>query len=339
MNKLIPWFTENYPSLVEDMNRCQHGLDPFVNLNPYHLEGSVWTHTIMVCNVIPKNANITIKLAALLHDIGKVVTRNPNWDKMKTTFYSHQNFSAFKALEILKHYWNEHPEFSEKDIAHTFKLIVHHQDMHLLSVEQLKERFIDQTFFMKDLEVLHKADSLGRICADNKEYKSNVYPPDKETFKEVGQVFMMVGLPCSGKSSWAKAFSDLLETPDVEYLCSDCNISSLHPELTYNEAFKVVDQKEVDGLFNEKLAIAKKNVKIVIIDKTNMSKKARKRMLNNFSKNWKKTAFVMLCDLKEIDGRNYKREGKYIPEEVINKMIHSYSNPTFDDFDEIEYIL
>lgn len=70
--------------LVTALKNCDHGNG---SLNPYHEEGSVWAHTIMVmenCNrFIQDNQNHPwvesvgpeLRAAAVLHDLGKLVTR------------------------------------------------------------------------------------------------------------------------------------------------------------------------------------------------------------------------------------------------------------------------
>jgi putative nucleotidyltransferase with HDIG domain len=333
VNKLIPWFTKNYPILVADLTKCQHGFNGSDRLNPYHLEGSVWSHTLLVCNQIPSFAKIEIKLAALLHDIGKIKARQEKPEKNKTTFYSHHNFSAFMAIEILEKY---EEDFGWIDKELVFKLIAHHQDMHLLSVDQLKERFVNQTMFMNDLEILHKADSLGRICMDNKEYKSDIYLGFNEKENWEKSLVIMVGLPCSGKSSFAELIDHFSENSVI--ICRDTILQNMYPELSYNDAFAIVDQKLVNKKFNEELEKAKKTAETIIIDKTNMTKKARKRMLNGFGDEWGKEAVVMLPSMLEIRDRNCRRSGKYIEGTVFNKMISSFSNPTYDDFDIISYM-
>ena len=46
---LVKWFQLNYPKFVKDMIESSHHYSE-TKLNPYHLEGSVFTHTMLVIN-------------------------------------------------------------------------------------------------------------------------------------------------------------------------------------------------------------------------------------------------------------------------------------------------
>jgi len=78
MNELVYWMQVNHTDLVNDMKMSNHNAAPD-EPNPYHIEDSVWTHTMMVClraeidseeeyNKIPL-------ITALLHDLGKPESR------------------------------------------------------------------------------------------------------------------------------------------------------------------------------------------------------------------------------------------------------------------------
>ena len=78
MSELIKWFQIEYTKLANDMKASNHATvdnEP----NPYHLEDSVWTHTMMVCMRAEIQSeteyNKINMLSALLHDIGKPLSR------------------------------------------------------------------------------------------------------------------------------------------------------------------------------------------------------------------------------------------------------------------------
>jgi hypothetical protein len=96
----------------------------------------------------------------------------------------------------------------------------------------------------------------------------------------------------------------------------------------YTEAFKNVDQKEVDRVLNQSLVDANKEKKNVIVDMTHMGSKRRKQNLNYFTNDYYKLGviFPILSD-EEYVIRNQKRideENKNIPMSVIKSMISSY---------------
>lgn len=76
MNKLVKDFQLKYPKLCKAMQECSHHYSD-TELNPFHLEGDVWSHTMMSCNQAV-NQNKNTQIAALLHDIGKPFTRKEN---------------------------------------------------------------------------------------------------------------------------------------------------------------------------------------------------------------------------------------------------------------------
>ena len=82
----------------------------------------------------------------------------------------------------------------------------------------------------------------------------------------------------------------------------------------YTEAFKSVDQKEVDKVLTQKFIDANKEKKNVIVDMTHMASKRRKQNLNYFTDDYYKLAviFPILSD-EEYEKRNQKR----IEEETI----------------------
>ena len=79
--------------------------------------------------------------------------------------------------------------------------------------------------------------------------------------------------------------------------------------------------------------------KNVIIDRTNLSLKGRRKVLGGFGKEWKKKAVVFLTGFDECWKRNCDREGKYINYKVYMQMMKSFSLPSYEQFDEIEYRL
>ncbi|MCS7308657.1 MAG: HD domain-containing protein [Armatimonadota bacterium] len=74
---------------------AMHGVEQ----NQYHLY-DVWEHTLKVLEALPSNASLVLRLAALLHDVGKPATRTV--DERGVHFYGHQNIGAQMAEELLR---------------------------------------------------------------------------------------------------------------------------------------------------------------------------------------------------------------------------------------------
>ena len=91
MNK-IKEFQLEFPDIVHRMKTTTHHYDKF-NLNPYHLEGDIWTHTMMVHQHVwdeKLHPNLDdgerelLSWVTLIHDLGKVFTRQTDDEKKKT---------------------------------------------------------------------------------------------------------------------------------------------------------------------------------------------------------------------------------------------------------------
>ena len=75
IDELVYWFQVNFTELANEMKASNHNAvcdEP----NPYHIEDTVWTHTMMVCQRAEiEDAPKINKICALLHDIGKPEAR------------------------------------------------------------------------------------------------------------------------------------------------------------------------------------------------------------------------------------------------------------------------
>ena len=127
----------------------------------------VFTHSLYACDAAP-SASIVLRLAALLHDVGKPRTRNVEPDG-HPTFYSHEKVSAGMAEEILMRL--KLPTAVIRDVTH---LISHHmfnyqEEWSDAAVRRLVARVGEQT--IDNLISLRRADQIG-MCREN----SAVFP-------------------------------------------------------------------------------------------------------------------------------------------------------------------
>lgn len=355
MWELVSWFQLEYPELVSDMRKCTHHLKEDEcnlidlekgdlsdgDLNPYHLEGDVFCHTMMVCKQA-ENMPYEVQIAALLHDIGKPSTRKVNPKNGRVSFYNHDAVSAFMSLEILN---REELGLSKEQKILIFNLIALHTQIYKLSVEQLAS--IGDLNLIDYLIRLGKADHEGRFHSHEGSEIPTIedvmrefeFAKMKETSKEV---HIMCGLPASGKSTWVDDFTKNKNL--VQVISRDETIQDLKPDLPYDVAWKEVDQKKVDRLLQQRFNYNKtkdfKHIDYYVVDMTHMSKKSRKRSLSHFGSEYKKICHVFLTDLPTIHLRNSKREGKVIGKDVYEKMMRSFYPPTYaEGFDEIIYHL
>ena len=128
MNELIRWFQVEYPNLVDDMQDSNHAFttnEP----NPYHLEGSIWTHTMMVCQRAEiENSSKILLITALLHDIGKPKAREILLFNSPKPVYSDSNAIRNKGLNDGKtsglqdrlKYFQEELNFSDDELVQKY---------------------------------------------------------------------------------------------------------------------------------------------------------------------------------------------------------------------------
>lgn len=139
-------------------------------------------------------------------------------------------------------------------------------------------------------------------------------------------LFLVVGLPGSGKSTYAKNFIKAYQDP-IEYLSSD--------ELRAVFGTSEEDQSVTPKVFNfikEKVDEYLKNGKNVLIDATNINRKDRKSYIETADKyNARKVAIVFNVPKETLIQRNIERGnkgGRNVPEWVIDKMLSKYEPPT-----------
>ena len=148
-------------------------------------------------------------------------------------------------------------------------------------------------------------------------------------------VLMLIGPPLSGKDSLLKQLN-----LDVVMISRDQILMDVYGSDNYDEAFKNVNQKEVDRVLIQNMQTASKEGKNVVINMTNMTRKRRIYNLDFFGDEYTKIALIFpLLDEKEYERRNLKRkseENKFIPLHVLKNMISSYQSISKDEgFDKI----
>lgn len=164
-------------------------------------------------------------------------------------------------------------------------------------------------------------------------------------------IFLMcVGLPGSGKSTWADIYK---QYDDVHIASLDAIVMENAKEgQLYQEAWREARDSnllgEYERVMNNRVVehIAKFEQAdaifqpIIIWDQTNLSVETRAKKLKLFDpEKWERTAMVFWPSDEELDRRLAKREkeeGKTIPANVIQNMRKNYVQPTLDEgFDRI----
>ncbi len=137
-------------------------------------------------------------------------------------------------------------------------------------------------------------------------------------------LYTLIGLPASGKSTFAKSHPECVTIcPDEirqEFFGDAANQS--HGDLVFAVAWARINQALAEN-------------KDVIFDATNCQRKYRKSIFKNTPKETKHVAVVFNTPIDVCKKRNSKRNRK-VPESVIERMSAKFSKPTKEEgFDEI----
>jgi len=152
-------------------------------------------------------------------------------------------------------------------------------------------------------------------------------------------IYILIGPPASGKSTWREAYRAKIAEPTV-VLSTDDLIEDYAAKngINYTEAFGLIDFSELEKKMFSNMRDAFSNSHNVIVDRTNMSMKSRRRFLSNVPKNYNKIAVVFDIEPSLLFQRLNKRAeetGKNIPEKNVLTMIQNYQEPTLEEFDSI----
>ncbi|KAH9508332.1 hypothetical protein Btru_050855 [Bulinus truncatus] len=165
-------------------------------------------------------------------------------------------------------------------------------------------------------------------------------PPEKKSDCEL---VMMVGLPGSGKTTWAVHQQDDQKGRRYNILGTDLLIdlmSASKSNLDYSEIF--LEFKELaKGCYQRLLVIASMKARNYILDQSNVKVSSRAEKLRKFQPFTKRAIIFQPSDtelLKRCEERHTKT-CKTIPESVIREMKSNFTVPELsDNFKSIEYV-
>lgn len=150
-------------------------------------------------------------------------------------------------------------------------------------------------------------------------------------------LFMLVGLPATGKTTWVKRNLPHL---NADVISSDDIIERIAEEkgISYNEAF----ESEIVQATNHMMESANLSISLnnnIIWDQTNLSRKSRSQKLAMFGSNYTKVAVVFdysYIGLAELSLRLNSRPGKMISHSVLNRMRATFEMPSVSEgFDAV----
>lgn len=150
------------------------------------------------------------------------------------------------------------------------------------------------------------------------------------------KLYVLIGVPGAGKSTWVSSQD---WTKDCAYISTDHYVEKFARRLgkTYSEVFDLVMPRAVN-LMTKAVIRARRAGRDIVWDQTSTSVKSRKnkfRMLRDYEA----IAVVFRTpEPAELARRLANRPGKHIPQDVIDRMIGAWQEPTLEEgFKEIWY--
>lgn len=345
-----------------------HGEGDFVST---HIELVVRHAAILIETIIniPENTawedrdTEVLMLAAIFHDIGK---SNTTFFKEQDQMWHHYNHEITGEKITRRILWDIVDPLIREDVCSLVRW--HMEPLNLArkkdNIELVAKMFelsnkvcsLALLWFLKECDILGsvpndpecvKADfqRMEHLMEISKELGFTAYSPHP-CINEIGflhklnaktantpSVTVMVGLPGAGKDYFIKNTyrnQTILCRDDIRIELGYCKPDEKYLGTPHEE-------DEVTRIFNERLIEAVKEGKDVVINNTNLKRKYRdgyKKLLNKFNVQFN-------CVIIEARGinKNIERRKGQISEDIIREMIEKYEHPTYNEFDDITFII
>lgn len=342
----------------------------------YHGEGDVYTHTMMVYDALktlPEYMELTenqqkiLSLAALMHDIGKISTtifKDGDWHSPHHAIKGSKMAREFMFKDFLVGGTKEKMEFRETICTliryHSFPphAIEHENNVKLHTIAA--NGLLMPDFSIKMLCILSKADTLGRICEDQKEILEKIemckelaieegcyescyqFPSDltRRTFlsgndiwKDLqlyddtwGTVYMMSGLPGVGKDYTIKK-----EFGDLPMISLDEIRKEMKVSPTDNQGAVACKARE---MAKEYL----RNHQSFVWNATNLTTQMRESLISLFE-SYKANVHIIYVEsgYDKLSVQNKQRED-IVPQEVIDNMLGKLVLPLAYEAQKVSWI-
>lgn len=349
---LIDWFLEHYPDEYYKMVSTNHSLNDLniSELNPYHIEGSVWTHTLMVMTYIEAKeyndfTNNILLIVALLHDIGKpyAIDIKEGCSEInkpaRYSFNGHEGISFFLSLNIIVDILKYFP------YIHTSKVII----LKLISLHGVDDQEQDEQELRQLFRQADKNGACRKIYPINNDiqlqdrYNSRnfVKISNNQIIKKDTELLMIMGLDCVQKAKYVMEF--VSGENNKEYFIFSKNnymkqyaiikglpINSLDDyEKIYNFCQSPIHKKSFDIQYQQYILNVSNTYSKVIVDMEMLSLSDRRKILNNFKHFEYKNCIVYLPKINYINDLMYNNSNK-------SNKLSSFIFPVYDEgFDNI----
>lgn len=345
------WLIQSHPQLVDAMRNSSHHFSP-QHLSPWHLEGDVWSHTMMVLQAYARSdstVDACVGLTALLHDIGKPGAAKVLHERQRVVFQGHESLSAWMAWELLQ---DETLALTPAQQCRIFSLIALHgclytcgfSDDSLVKEEQLLRAFsgFGRDFWQQLMAQIHH-DTQGQITlkdnnkADLMRWSSlHMLPTHTDNTGKTPIVFF-IGLPGAGKSTFRQRYAG------YAVLSRDDVLHDVTQTPHYRQAWEIQEAQnlapQIDHMLYQRFQDALNNGEPMVMDLTNLSRKSRQRWLSVLPAHYTAQALIFIASDKTLWQRNEQRGERAIPDKALQQMMLRFEHPLFDEFDDIRYVV
>lgn len=139
---------------------------------------------------------------------------------------------------------------------------------------------------------------------------------------------VLVGLPMCGKSTWTA--QNIMEGDvilSLDGIMEEAGKMFHGIDNDYEMCYRTVDVKLIKRIYNDRFDLAIKERKNIIVDKTNLTVKTRRRLLARVPREYRRIAVTFNWDMLVLEERNQQRRithNKFIPASVIKSMSEQY---------------
>lgn len=150
-------------------------------------------------------------------------------------------------------------------------------------------------------------------------------------------LYVLVGVPGSGKSTWANS---RFHRQMVAYISTDTYVEK-HAESigkTYSEVFDEYMPTAVNMMTHD-VVRARESLRTIVWDQTSTTIASRAKKLNMLPKYYPIAVVFRTPEMHEHVRRLMERPNKMIPIDVLESMVENFEEPTFaEGFREIIYV-
>lgn len=363
--KVNNWmFNKDLSLNIKNLKKCKRFYD-LIGLQQdsrYHNEGDVWTHTIMVAkemHKLVKDSSWFLKsidkeilmTAALCHDLGKASSTTYNENSKTWESVNHASESERIARSLLFDMdinLREEICWLIKNHSKLFDFIKNNSNPHPIALQQLSNGYST----IEKLSLLYLADCRGmkypgntenKILSDlqpiiNEAMKNDCYirpfKKDYSNTKKDCNMYVMIGLPGSGKDTYIKKF--LKHLPCI---CRD----DIREEITDGQILgrKLYLDKEgetqVTNIVNERIKNCILRGRSFVINQTSLKKDYRdkfKTIVNQLYPKYTVNIIYVYVEAPSVEECITRRGGgKW--NDIINNMWNQFEFPDKTECDEL----